>query len=245
MAYLNGERSKFPEKVDLFSESFDLTYDKLAKANRLQELVSKSGALSTTEQQEIKQLQTELKDNQITAESWNKLGDAIFNLQTFFTNEVKGYIESKQSEWAKYVKDFMYTGTWTSGKTYKAQNMVTLANGDLFIAKVDHTSSSANQPSKESNAYWGFIGTKGDKGDPSLTTKYLGNWVNTKQYVVGDSVTYVHEGAIGGIVYVSKTTNTGKQPNISPNDWQILTDVYAGTKTPTQAQAGQHFIQLK
>ena len=93
MSYLRGDRSVFPGKEDDFTEAFDLSLEDQARADRLYELKMKQGALNNSEQQELLDIQAQLRENIITADDWNRFGDAVYNLQDFFNNNVKGYIE--------------------------------------------------------------------------------------------------------------------------------------------------------
>lgn len=245
MAYLRGNRSNFPGSEDNFTELWDLTHAQVENAKRLNQL-RQMASLTNAEQDEVLSLSASLRENQINPEDWNLLGDAIFNLQEFFNDEVHDYILSKQSEWDTYVQDFNHVGAWAAGKAYKAQNMVTNVRGDLFIAKQSHTSTSANQPQPENNTvFWSKIGARGIKGDPGISAKYLGDWNSARAYVLGDAVTFKNMGDIGGLVYVAKRANTNVKPNASGADWQLLTQSYIGRTEPLGAQPGTHFIHIK
>ena len=112
MSYLRGDRSVFPGKEDDFVEAFDLSLEDQARADRLYELKMKQGALNNSEQQELLDIQAQLRENIITAEDWNRLADGIYKTQEFFNNNVKGYIEERQKEWDTYTKQFAYRGRW-------------------------------------------------------------------------------------------------------------------------------------
>lgn len=243
MAILNGSRSNFPDSMDSFTEVYDLTQDKIARARKLQELKSKA-VLSTSEQQEVLSIQAELRENIFTAEDWNRMGDALYAMQKHYNSEVHGYLDKKQKEWNTYVQDFNVKGDWRAGVQYKAQNLVTMPDGGMYIAKVTHTSSTANQPTEDtSNATWGFIGARGKKGDTGVVANYQGNWVSSRNYNLGDGVTHVHQGVNGGLVYVAKRANTNKPPMTSPDDWQLITQVWTARTEPLGAQAGTHWIK--
>lgn len=244
MAHLTGKRSAFPGSTDKFNELFDLNHNLVKAAKRMNELRMKE-SLTTQEQEELRGLLAQLRDVSINPEDWNVMGDAIVNLQDFFNNNVYDYILERQAEWNEYVKDFNNTGKWEAGKKYKAQNMVTDIAGNLYISKQDHVSSEANKPVPMTHtAYWHDIGAKGDKGDPGVTGNYLGDWVSSKQYQLADSVTHINQGEIGGLVYIAKRANVGKNPAQSPDDWQLLTQLYTGIAEPPGAQPGTHFIHI-
>lgn len=245
MAYLRGERSVFPGKEDDFVEAFDLSLQDKARADRLYELKTKTTALSNAEQQEILDIEAQLRENIITANDWNRFADAVYNLQKFFNDNVRGYIEEKQKEWDTYVKDFAYRGRWKEGTEYKFQNMVTLPNGDLFISQSNHVATKANQPlESKSTAIWGLIGAKGDKGDPGINGNYRGGWSSATTYNFGDVVTHINLGQEGGLLYISNTTNTNIAPNESATDWTLLTQLWSSRNVPPNAQPGAHFIHI-
>lgn len=245
MSYLRGESSVFPGKQDDFVEAFDLSLQDQARADRLHELKTKTTPLSNAEQQEMLDIQAQLRENIITASDWNRFGDAVYNLQEFFNDNVRGYIEEKQAEWDTYVNDFAYRGRWEEGTEYKFQNMVTLPNGDLFISQSDHTATIANQPLEHrSTAIWGLVGAKGDKGDPGINGNYRGGWSSAATYNLGDVVTYVHLGQEGGLLYISNTTNTNSAPSENATDWTLMTQLWSSHNEPIGAQPGAHFIHI-
>lgn len=244
MAHLEGKRSAFPGSTDKFNELFDLNHNLVGAAKRYNELRMKE-SLTTKEQEELRGLLAQLRDTSINPEDWNTMGDAIVNLQKFFNDNVYDYILERQADWLTYVQNFTNTGKWKSGKQYKLQNLVTDEAGNLYFCKKEHTSSESNKPvPNKDTAFWHDIGAKGDKGDPAVTTNYTGNWVSSKQYALSDSVTHVNMGDIGGLVYVAKRPNQGKNPATSPDDWQLITQIYTGVNEPLGAQVGTHFIHV-
>ena len=87
-------RSVFPENVDTFNELFDLPFEKIADANRLTELKAKP-TLTNDEQTEMLALTNSLKDYMITPETFNKFQDTLVAVETFFRDNVQGFIEDK------------------------------------------------------------------------------------------------------------------------------------------------------
>ena len=245
MAYLTGEMSKFPGGIDNFHEVFDLSHNQLQRARKLNELRTQISPLTPSQEQEILSITAELKDNMITSNDWNIMGSAITNLQRFFNEEVYDYIQEQKADWDNHVKQFNHKGVWASGKQYVAQNLVSLPNGSLYMARKDHTSSTNNQPSQLGHTeFWALIGSKGDKGNPGLSANYKGNWVSNTAYKLGDAVTHVNSGINGGIIYIARRDNTGKSPQSSPDDWQLYTQIWTHRNAPLGAQAGTHFIQI-
>ena len=229
-------RSNFPASVDSFNELFDLPFDKIQSANRLTELKGKA-TLTNDEQNELLQLITELKDYMITPETFNKFQDALVAVETFFNQNVNQYIEDKQAVWATYVNSFKYIGAWTSGVSYKFQNMVINENGDLFICKADNVASLENKPTN-SNAYWQRASAKGEKGDTGINAIFKGAWNSGTAYALSDAVNY------NGIDYIALRANTNVAPNSSSADWSLWDKLYIGTTRPIGVGAGLHFIKV-
>jgi hypothetical protein len=242
-----ANRSKFPQEIDSFVELYDIPPSLMAKAKRYQELKMKP-SLTSMEQNELNQLSNELGHYIITPETWNKFADAVVNVETFFKEEVDGYIDQKQSEWANYVKDFRYVGVHDENKTYKFQNMVqlseeeddtdeggTLTQGDLYLALRD-----VPKGVKITNtSYWQKISAKGDKGDVGLNTHLKGRFNTTLSYQVGDAVTFE-----GNLYFCIKDTTAGIDPTNS-SYWFLYDRTIVSKTKPTTPQQGLLWIEIE
>lgn len=227
-----GNRSTFPEKIDSFTELFDLPASLAVKAKRYQELKIKP-SLNANEQNELNSLTTELGDYIITPETFNKMNDAITNLETFFKDEVDGYVGDKQVEWAGYVKAFKSAGVYNASTQYRFQNMVTY-NGDLYLCLKD-----AKGVVPTNTTYWQKISTKGDKGDVGLNTYFKGSYDSTKAYSIGDAVLYK------GIIYYAKVATTAGQSPDDASKWVMFDKMYVGKETPANMQQGLTWIEVE
>ena len=234
-------RSSFPESVDSFIELFDLPFNKIVSANRLTELKGKA-TLTNDEQNELLILTTELKDFMITPETFNKFQDALVAVQKFFYDNVQGFIEEKQIIWNEYIREFKYIGKWTTGISYKFQNMVTDSKGDLYICKQTHTSATASNPTTNAT-YWQKASAKGDKGDIGLNAIYRGDYSASATYALGDAVCVGRVGSASGLTYIALQASTGKSPSTYPEYWTLYSQLYVGSERPVGAGAGLHFIQ--
>lgn len=232
---INGSRSTFPEKVDTFNELFDLPFEQVQNARRLTELKGMA-KLTSDEQNELLQLTTQLKDYIITPETFNKFQDALVSVETFFRDNVDGYIDQKQVEWATYVNSFKYIGVWKTGVDYKFQNMVTDENGDLYLCKKNNRSSSTTKVTN--TTYWQKASAKGEKGDMGINAILKGEWNNSTAYALGDAVRH------NDIYYVAVKANTGSTPSTSSTNWYLLDKQYVGTTRPESVGAGLHFIKV-
>lgn len=226
-------RSLFPQQIDQFTELFDLPPSLVASAKRYQELKMKP-TLNATEQTELNNLSTQLGSYIITPETWNKFGDSLVNMQTFIKDNVDGYIQTKQAEWANYVKDFKYVGVHTTTKAYEFQNMVK-HNGDLYLATQDVPTGKQITDT----GYWQKISTKGDKGDVGLNTHLKGAYSASTAYIVGDAVIYN-----GNIYYCIKNTTVGTAPTNSEY-WYLYERTIISSTAPVTTQQGLLWIEIE
>lgn len=234
-------RSKFPEGVDEFIELFDLPYDKLKSAQRLTQLKIQP-KLTNDEQNELATLSAELEEYMITPEVWNKFADSLVAVEQFFYDNVQGFIEDKQKIWDSYIKQFLFVGVWTTGKSYKFQNMVIGDNGDLFLCSKDHVSNDSNKPTKSD--MWVRISSKGDTGAIGLNAFYKGDWNEATTYKIGDAVSHERENWLKPLVYISKKdNNVGVNPQTNGESWMLYSETYVGDSRPKGAGAGLHFIK--
>lgn len=224
--------SKFPSQIDEFPELYDLPPNLVASAKRYQELKIKP-TLNATEQQELNNLTTQLGDYIITPQTWNKFASSLVNMQTFIKDEVDGYVQGKQSEWANYVKDFTFKGTYNSTTAYEFQNMVKY-NGDLYLC-----TKNAKGVTPTDTGYWQKISTKGDKGDVGLNTHLKGAYSDTLTYAIGDAVVFN-----GNIFYCIKATTAGINPT-NAGYWFLYDRTIASSTEPTFKQQGLMWIQVQ
>ncbi len=225
-------RSVFPQQIDSFVELYDLPPSLVAKAKRYQELKIKP-TLNATEQTELNTLTVELSNYIITPEVWNKFGDALVNVETFFNQEVNGYIQGKQVEWAGYVNSFKHLGVYNASTQYKMQNLVTY-NGDLYLCIKD-----AKGVTPTTTANWQKVSTKGDKGDVGLNAFLKGVFSASTAYAIGDAVTYN-----GNVFFCIKATTAG----ILPTDatyWFLYDRFIVSSTAPTFSQKGMVWIELQ
>lgn len=238
----NMSRSVFPSGIDTFTELFDLPYNKVNEAKRLTELKMRL-SLTNDEQNELISLSNGLEEYLITPETFNKFQDALTAVEEFFFQNVQGFLEEKQEIWDSYIRQFVFVGKWAASKEYKFQNLVSGANGDLYICRVDHRSTTANQPTV-SNATWQQLSSKGDKGDIGLNAILKGDWNTTTAYKLGDAVCFGRVGSLPGLTYIALRDNTAKSPDLNVADWMLYQQLYVGATMPAGAQPGLHFIKL-
>lgn len=227
-----ANRSTFPSQIDTFKELYDLPPSLVASAKRYQELKIKP-TLNATEQTELNNLTTQLGSYIISPESMNKFQDSLTNMQVFIKDEIDGYINGKQVEWANYVKDFKLIGNHSTSIAYEFQNMVKY-NGDLYLALKDVPVGTAIT----STTHWQKISTKGDKGDVGLGVSLKGAFNATLTYAIGDAVTYN-----GNIFYCIKGTTAGIVPTNSTY-WFLYDRTIVSQTAPANRQQGLLWIEV-
>lgn len=224
-------RSTFPQKVDTFTDAYDLPANLVPAAQELQALKAKT-ILNNNDQNRISALTAQLQDFMIDPERINRLQDAIHELETFFDGNVRQYILGKQKEWDMYIDDFTYKDVWSSTAKYKRQNIITY-NGNLYLVIADVVADASHTPDKDP-AHYRQCAYKGDKGDIGLTTIYKGVWNGTTAYKVGDAVS-VKLGEPWNptdIIFVAKKDNQGQMPNLNAysDTWYPYHNLMIGNK---------------
>lgn len=242
-------RSTFPEKIDVFTELFDLPADKVQAALELQKLKQKT-ILDNNDQNRISALTAQLQDYMITPETMNRLQDAIVEIETFFDGNVRQYILQKQREWDAYVNDFIWVGVWDSTKKYHRQNIMTY-EGNLWLCIKDVVADSKNTPDKDAEHYR-QVAYKGDKGDIGLNAIFKGEWNGQTAYKAGDAVSVRVDAPWKPVdmVFIAKQDNQGQKPTVGEASeyWFPYHNVMVGTfdfeQTNTPIHPDIHYIQV-
>lgn len=242
-------RSQFPQRIDSFTELFDLPADKVNAAIQLQTLKQKT-ILNNDEQNRITALTAQLQDYMITPETMNKLQDCIVALETFFDSNVRQYILSKQQEWDQYVNDFTYKGAWSNQAKYKRQNII-IYQGNLYIVVKDVVADNAHTPNRDTDHYR-QASEKGDKGDIGLNATFRGEWNGSTAYHAGDAVSVRVDVPWKPVdmVFIAKRDNQGQKPTVgaASDYWFPYHNVMVGTfdfvKTNTPIHPDIHYIQV-
>jgi hypothetical protein len=207
--------SNFPNNVDQFIVHTNIQASDKTNIYRYQELMLKTNR-TTAEDDELENLRNTLRDKILLPEDFNKLQEAISNMQMFIKSEVEGYINQKQTEFDAELDKFTYMGTYSSSTTYNKRNIVSY-NGNTYLCLVDGTLNI--DPTNTSNwakiAEKGAKGDKGDKGDAGINLPYKGEYDPTTTYNVDDLVTY------NGSTYVCVQQSTGNVPT-DTNYWKLF-----------------------
>lgn len=206
--FLTGSGSTFPTSIDQIPRLYTLPASEKQYERRYNALRNKT-VLNFEEETELNNLNIRLQKYKLDAEKFNHFGDMVVATQKHYKEETEGYIEFKQLEFQAYVNNFQLRGEWSALTPYKRFNFVK-SDGDLYIAKIDHT----NQP-PSNTAYWDRLSSKGDTGPVGLSINFQGAYDSSKTYTLGQAVT--HE----GLWYYATTSVTNKAPNLNPNEWAL------------------------
>lgn len=118
------------------------------------------------------------------ADALNNIQDGLMALETFFKNDVDGYIQTKQTEFQAYVNNFTDKGVYNSTTTYVTRNFVHY-NNEVYIA----LKSNLNITPVDDGVSWTKLSIKGDTGyGVGLTPK--DSYSGSTQYHVNDLVQY-------------------------------------------------------
>lgn len=225
-------RSTFPQQVDSFEELYDLPPSLVVQARRYQEL-KMLPMLSSTEQNELNGLTSQLARFIISPETFNKFADALVKVETFFAQEVTQFIEGKQVEWNGYVNNFNYVNEYSSLTQYKFQNMATYL-GDLYLCLKDVKG--INPTNVE---YWKKITSKGEKGDTGLGAYYTGTYDPTKAYSLGEAVDFK-----GYLFYAKSAVLAGQTPD-DKTKWFMWDRQVVSPTAPTIRQNGLIWLKVQ
>lgn len=243
------KRSVFPEGgIDTLVELFDLPPSQTANAQRFQELKTNSNK-TTFQTNEYNALVTTLQSYIIDVEKWNKFCDICINLETFFKNNVQGYIATKQTEFDATIttksnqfnavlQQFTDKGLFSSSIPYQRMNTV-VYNSQTYISLQD---SNLNHTPIEgsTNTYWQIMALRGKQGVQGIGISMGGVYNNATPYSPNQGVTY------NGSVYYSLQDTIGNLPSTSSAYWGVfqlgVTPIIQSTQ-PQNISSGQIWIQ--
>lgn len=217
--------SDFPNSIDSFINHTNITASDQSDISTYEELFLKTNR-TPTEDDQLNSLTQKLRSKLILPEDINFLQESIMNLQSFFKDNVEGYISQRQSEFDAKVDKFVDRGKYDPTIQYYEKNIV-YYNGYIYIAKADNLNSFPI--GNDSDSYWRLLSKPGKQGDPGVTVTYKGDYDAGITYSQNDSVTY------GDVVYYAKKTTTGNPPN-DKIYWQIFDRVYINSTAPNNTE---------
>ena len=132
-----ANRSVFPNQIDTFVEHYDIQANDVANVRRWQELRLKT-TLTPSEQTELQNLTTTLRNKMFTPEDFNKLQDSITNLETFFRDNVQGFVATKQTEMESFVTTKKNeVNAYVDTKKTEMNNFSTLKQTEMETSKTN------------------------------------------------------------------------------------------------------------
>lgn len=153
----------------------------------------------------------------ITANSLNKLTQAMLAVERFYKTDIKPYVDNKQTEWSDRINQFNYISDWSVSQTYQKNNIVSytqFGNTYLYIA----TSNPPSGTLPTNSTYWQKFTIQGEQG-ASQDLSYRYGWEIGTEYIANDAVTYE------GRIWVALRTNRGVQPGTDPSVWNKVTSI--------------------
>ena len=156
----------------------------------------------------------ELEKKVISAENFNNLILQILQLEQNYYDNFVNDLKKKNNEYQINIDNLINLQEFKVDKQYEINNFV-FYNKEVYFCK--KKAPIGTLPTD--NTYWIYIGLKGDVGAKSLDVNYKGNWSSSNSYVKFDMVVYQNK------LYVAKTTNRGKEPNVNLGDWLLVTEV--------------------
>lgn len=149
-----------------------------------------------------------LKSKIMSPESTAQLAHGINTLQGYYKEDVTDYLLNLINLFQINIDNFKVF-TWSNTRQFEVGNFVYFEN-EVYLC-VSRTI--GNEPTNDE--YWFLIGLRGEAGAIGLGVLYSGVWSVTANYNIKDMVVYANS------LYVSKTSNINKPPNINTTDWHL------------------------
>jgi hypothetical protein len=223
--------------IDTFIEHYSLTYDELISANRYRTLKLQASK-TTSEITEMNSILSALRNKIIIEDDFNKLQEAMTNMEVYLKTNIADYLAQKQVEWSAVIGQFMPMGNYNNSATYKKWNVV-MYNYESYVSKVDNNLN--HTPVGDvSDLYWAKLATRGEKGEPGLGLTYLGDYNNSVTYTNSQAVRYNNK------IYYCVVATTGNVPTNSTywKEFMSVTNILTvSTIAPTVHSSGNVWIK--
>ena len=206
--------STFPDSVDNIPNFLDVTPTDADLITQYQTAVSK-GDFSLAE--EVYKLIPNANQKILSAVRLNTLRDSILATEKFYKDDVKDYIDMKQTEWDNIVSLLEYKGEWQVGTQYYANNMVTYTlNGkSVLYLNIGRNATPVGSP-PTNTAYWRILTVEGAKGDAGIGTTFEYAWNTAETYKANTIVTHNDRW------WVSVQSNVNQEPSESSTYWKLV-----------------------
>lgn len=232
-------RSKFPAEIDSFPILTDITIADVVNIRRYKELREKS-SLTASEQAELNALITNLTTagKLITAEYHNKVTDSIVAIQTFFKDNVDGYIKQKQEEFDRILQQFSDKGNWSPEITYQQWNTV-VYNHETYLSRKNNNLN--HIPDEENSEWWHKVAQRGKQGPPGVGLTFLGNYDDSVLYNPGSAVYYEN------VIWYAMNPTQGNKPEAGSPYWTVFlanSGVVIDSNPPAAPYTGQIYVDV-
>lgn len=181
----------------------------------------------------------QLANKPMTKTVMNAAFDDVANLEAYYYNGVETPLAAHLAAFNQMVADLANKQEYTGGTVYAKGNFVTY-NGAVYVY-INDVAASGHVPTQ--TAYWLYLGLRGTTGRAGISLKLKYAWSSASQYQPNDAVVYKDA------MYFAKTTNIGKTPDTSPDDWGVLfnlpkAQIYAQAEEPSIKYEGLIWFEL-
>lgn len=217
--YPDLQSTVFPGSVDTFIQFLNIS---ASDGPLVKQYIDAMNVGDTTTAQNVLQQIPNYVQKLLTANTLNKLSDAMLAVERFYGTDVKPYILEKQTEWSTEISYFSYMGGWTSGTSYHKNNFVKYTTGGLDLIYICTADAPAGTV-PTNTSYWRMLTVRGQQGESGVGLTFRQDWDSATQYYTDDVV------SSGGSLWVALIDNINKLPSQSPNEWRELVSLQTTT----------------
>lgn len=204
--------TSFPDSVDVFKTFLNIeTRDGAAIKGYTDAMQAGDQVLANQYLAQISSASQKI----IQATDLNKLTEAVLAVERFYSTDISNDIEQRQVAWKALIDNFSYISVWTSGTSYKKNNLVSYAIGNktnIYIAIVDVSADIA----PTNGNYWRVMTQSGKQGISGTGLAYRAEWDANEDYQKDNAVT--HDGAL----WQSLAANTNIKPGTNDSVWKLV-----------------------
>ena len=152
----------------------------------------------------------QLKTKVLNASNLNNIVNNVLNIEQYYYTDFEFKMAEELVNFQLSIDELIYTTLYNDGLQYEINNIVSY-NDELYFCILKPLIGTL----PTNTTYWLYLGLKGDKGVPSLSVNYVGNWSSLVTYNQYDMVVYDNK------LYISKNTNVNSIPSGSTTNWYM------------------------
>lgn len=180
----------------------------------------------------------QLNNKAMVAKVLNNILQSIDFLESLYYTDVEDFLDEILSKFNGNINELLFKGEFQGNVVYKANNIVSY-NGKTYIC-IKETTAGITPDNEE---YWIEVDLTGRKGFDGIDCEYIGEWEERLEYYPKDVVIY------NNIFYVAKVENTGKNPETSTDEWEVLlksekSQIYVQNDSDPKWQSGQIWFNI-